>query len=219
MTRFLFVLFVLLFVGCLCETPTEEPISSPFKEKSPECLLVFAIDPSSPFRDNLLNETGLWDFWLGTMTNYARRTVGKDSELIVTPLTGDGVTWFRGSMGDFKDAIQSPEELKNMLRREVRNQSTAYSSLADTLDYLLRIPGVSERKTTVYLVVLGDMVDQSPKDRVVGSMTRFYKAGCGIAFYWPNRNALPEIDSILDQSGFGRTQWTDSFKPRPLFDE
>ena len=218
MKPFLFVLsFVLLFAGC--EEVKDEPITNPLVENTPECILVFAIDPSSPFRDNLLNETGLWDFWIGTMTNYARQTVGRKCRMIVTPITGDNINWFHGSMSDFKEAVQTPEDLKNMLRREVRRQSTPYESLADTVDYLLKIPGVSEVKTSVWLVVMGNMYDESPPMRITQSLARFRNVSGGLCFEWPNRAAIDNIDAIMVNAGYPKFKWNDTWKPSPLFEQ
>lgn len=204
---------LLLFTGCYDDPPAN--FTFQHQQRKADALLVFAVDPTSPYRDHLLKESGLYRFWVGSIANYKNQVQGITNDLVIAPIAGDDVTWFHGTAQDFQEAIDSPETLRALLSNNSK-AITPYQGLADTVEYLLRLDGVADGRTPVYLVVMSSMVDNSPRDKLVRSLKRFRQARTSIAFYWPNRNTLGQIDSMLEEAGYPKTPWEDCFNPPPM---
>jgi hypothetical protein len=216
MKKTLVLPMLLLLPVCGCVEETDGP-PSPFREDKPECVLVFAVDTSVPYRQHLMTDTGLFEFWIGTINNYFRDRIGHDDKMIITQLSNDcDIDLWHGAPGDFTRTIDSPEALRRLIVTDTKPASRPYDALADTISYVLRLPGVSEGRTPAFVVVMSNMMDQTSPNKLIESLKRFRQAGGGIGFYWPDTRALPAVDDFMVKAGYPKPHWKRETHPRAL---
>jgi hypothetical protein len=210
-----FLLLLVAFAGCIDESAPPDPL----RVKPIESLLVFAIDPSEGFQEHLTRDpeenpkNGLYKFWEGTINNLFRQRIGHYDQMMIVPMQeGTDMALWQGTMLDFRESIKSSAELRSLIPQPY--QVHPYQALAETIDYVLRVPGTESGP--IFLIVMSKMVDDSDPEPLIDSLKRFREANGQIGFYWPDSRVLPKIDAIMMASGYGKPNWKAAENPEPL---
>ncbi len=205
MNRYI-ALFVLLFVGCEKYVETD---SSPIQAPSREYMLVFVLDTSGSFTTKMFEGDGLgYTFFLKASDQFFRDRMGADDRIVISQLSANTKTLlWEGTPLSLRKRFGNAQSLQEYItQRSDPAGSRVYAAVADTLDYVCELPGVTEGDTEVCVLVLSDMLDNSPtqeedQQRMVDALRRISQANCAIGFYWVEQFRLSECRQCLLDAG------------------
>lgn len=207
------MLFSLVFcVGCgeyQEETPKPPKVVHP---DEPHFLMVFALDMSSPFRERFLKETGTWKFVMETAANLQRDRVGENDEIVISQLSTErhSVLW-QGSLRDLRRRFASPDDFKQFLINNSKTAAAPSQGLANTIKYLTQLPGVSERRTSVYIAAISSFEDCTGIPELTLALKDLRRVGGTVEYYWVDTDAIETLQAAMMEAGYNKPH----FKPIP----
>jgi hypothetical protein len=204
-------LFVLVFVslGSIgCEQYVEVD-SSPIGSVEREYILAFVLDTSGSFAPRMFAGDELaYKFFLRASDAFFRNRMGENDRIVISQLSAEDRTLlWEGAPLSLRKRFGSSEALQSYIEeRSNPNGSRVYAALADTLDYIYELPGVSEGNTQICVCVLSDMLDSSPtsaedRQRMTESLNRFAQRKGSIGLYWVDQFCLDDCRGCLNDAG------------------
>lgn len=203
-------LLVTSLLICLsgCEKYVEVD-SSPIQPVERDCILAFVLDTSGSFTPMMFDgDKRGYKFFLRASDQYFRNRMGDHDRILISQLSAEQRTMlWEGNPMSLRREFGSSDALQDFIaRKSDPSGSRAYAALADTLDYIVDLPGVREGETEVCVLVLSDMMDNSPsqeedRQRMLESMRRLGEVNGSLGMYWVDQWCLSECRQCLRDSG------------------
>jgi hypothetical protein len=172
-------------------------------------VLAFVVDTSGSFLPMLFggDQKG-YRFFLKTSELFFRNRMGPRDRILISQLSADSRTLlWEGLPRSLRRDFATSDTLRQFIeQRSNPAGSRVYASVADTLDYLYGLPGVSDGRTQICVIVLTDFLDNSPtqqqdRQRMVESLKRFGQTNASVGFYWVDQYCLQDCRQCLADSG------------------
>ena len=205
--RTLYIIGIVLGIaGCERYVAVESP---PITAVGREYILAFVLDTSGSFAQTMFegDEVG-YRFFLRASDQFFRDRMGDDSRILVSQLSAENRTllWEGAPLSLRRRFGNSGSFQKYIEEKSNPSGSRAYAALADTLDYIHELPGVSQGETKVCVLVLSDMIDNSPtqeedRRRMIDSLGRFAQTNGCIGFYWVDQMCLSDCRQCVADAG------------------
>ena len=201
-------LLALLSTQSGCEPRHENPDhASPIVHQDSEYVLAILLDLSGSFTELMTKDGKAYRFAMRVADKYLRRMDSND-RLIISQLsaTNKALLW-DGSPIALRRSFPSANAFRDfLLSKSDPNGSRIHDGIADTLDYLLALPGVQSGKTKSALFVLSDMIDNAPepeksKERLLQALAAYGRAGGGVAFLWVDSSLVLPWRTHLKDAG------------------
>jgi hypothetical protein len=172
-------------------------------------ILAFVLDISGSFTPRMFDGNGLgYKFFLRASDQYFRNRMGDHDRILISQLSAEKRTLlWEGAPLSLRRRFGDSAALRRFIEeRSDPAGSRVYAALADTLDYIYELPGVSEGETEVCVLVLSDMYDtsetqQEDRQRMVNSLKRFSETNSCIGLYWVHQYCLNDCRQFLQDSG------------------
>lgn len=199
-------LVVCLLAGC--ERVAQEESRSPIGMREAEYLVAVVPDLSGSFRHLMAEGDGkAYRFLMAVIDRYFRDRLGSNDRLIVSQIsaTQNTLLW-DGQPKQLRSHFKGAEAFNEFLLKNSHPAgSRCHQGLADTLEYVLSCPGVTEGRTRSAVFVLSDMEDNAPdsaeqKARAKRLLADFGKAGGVVGLYWVG-SPVSEWRQILKDAG------------------
>jgi hypothetical protein len=191
--------------GCEEYVATDSPALSAVQR---DYVLAFVLDTSGSFVPRMFDGKELgYKFFIKASDQYFRNRMGDHDRILISQLSANYRTLlWEGAPLALRRRFGNSESLRKFIQENSDPAgSRVYASVADTLDYIQALPGVSDGKTKVCVLVLSDMLDTSmqPEDRqrMMDSLERFAKTNGSIGLYWVDQFSLSDCRQCLATSG------------------
>lgn len=199
-----------------CQPRTASTAAQPYRETEYEYVLAVVLDMSGSFEPYMqADDASAYRFFQRVTEKYFRQRMGSDDRILLTQLSsGDRPLLWDGQPGGLKRRFPDSKAFADFLKTtSPGNGSNVYASVADTLNYLTRRPGITEN-TTVLTVVLSDLLDNDPnadaaKAELQDALRRYHDRNGYIGFYWVDQTKVQEWDQLLDDAGYPSRVWMD----------
>jgi hypothetical protein len=153
------------------------------------------------------NEVG-YKFFLRASDQYFRNRMGEHDRILISQLSADSRTLlWEGAPLTLRRRFGNSASLQRFIEEKSNPAgSRVYAALSDTLDYIYELPGVRDGSSEVCVIVLSDMVDNSPtqeedRQRMIESLTRFSTTDGHIGLYWVDQLCLRDCRRVLAEAG------------------
>jgi hypothetical protein len=205
--RALFIIGVALsLAGCERYVVVE---SSPIHAVERGYILAIVLDTSGSFAQTMFEgDRAGYRFFLRASDQFFRDRMGENDRILITQLSAEDRTLlWEGPPLSLRRRFGNSASLRQFLEEKSNpGGSRAYAAVADTLDYLYELPGVSEGKTKVCVLVLSDMLDNSPtqetdRRQMADSLSRLAQADASIGFYWVDQMCLSDCRQCVADAG------------------
>ena len=192
--------------GCEAYVPVETP---PIGNIERDYLLCFVLDTSGSFSPRMFEGEQLgYKFFLRASDQFFRNRMEPHDRILVSQLSANNRTLlWEGPPLTLRRQFGSAEALQRFIQeRSDPAGSRVYAALADSLDYIHNLPGVSDGKTTVCVLVLSDMMDTSAapeidRQRMTEALSRFGQTKGCIGLYWVDQRWLTDCRQYLNDAG------------------
>jgi len=199
---------VLGLVGCERYVEVD---SSPLAVEDREYILAIILDTSKSFSQRMFGDNGTgYKFFLRTSDQLFRDRMGEDHSILISQLSAEERTLlWEGTPLSLRKRFRSSDSLREFIEQHSNpSGSRAYAAVADTLEYIYELPGVSEGRTKVCVLVLSDMLDNSPtpqedRQRLIAALSQFGQTNGCIGFYWVDQTCLRDCRQCLTDAGIG----------------
>lgn len=218
---------LLLLAGCgepYVETGTMAPITTAQREY----LLVLAVDVSGSFMEEMFGNDGrAYRFTLLAADKLFRDRMGEEDHILLSQLSAnDRPLLWEGTPRELRRKFGSSDALKHFILSKADPQgSRLFAGVAETLDYVSVLPGVPEGQSQVCVLVLSDMLDNSPTQaedwqKMTEAMKTAKEQGIHVGFYFVDINMLPTVRDGMSTAGLD-TRYIESgileSPPLPVF--
>jgi hypothetical protein len=192
-------------VGCEQYVPVE---TSPLDTLDRDYILAFVLDTSGSFTDKMFGGDELgYKFFIKSAEQFFRTRMEPRDRIVISQLSAnDRTLLWEGSPQGLRRRFGDSAALKQFLQEKSDPVgSRVYAALADTLDYIYALPGVSTGKTKVCVVVLSDMLDSTEatadRDRMVQALSQIGSIKGSVGLYWVDQSRLVDCRQCLADSG------------------
>ncbi len=196
-------------IGCLVGCEEYVAVDAPpIGAMEREYILAFVLDTSGSFSDKMFGGPELgYKFFVRSSEQFFRNRMDPNDRIVISQLSAnDRTLLWEGAPQGLRHRFGSSAVLQKFLKdKSDPVGSRVYAALADTLDYIYALPGVSEGKTKVCVVVLSDMLDSgglaSDRERMVQALKQIARTKGSIGLYWVDQSCLNECRQCLADSG------------------
>lgn len=160
-TAMMTLIAVSVIAGCTKKVATDRPDKqAAFEEPPIDYALVMQYDISGSFYPEMVLKGRAFTYSLQTLDAFQRECPGSNPQLILSHISGSTrpVLW-QGRPRELKKKFSGPAEMRAFLERNNVPGSRVYDSVRETIEHLLSLPGVREKKVPTMLLVYSDMED------------------------------------------------------------
>jgi hypothetical protein len=192
-----------------CQRRHDAGIPSLQQEKS-DYVLAIVLDASGSFgRKMLANDAVAHRFFLRATEKFFRDRGATDDKIVVAQLSAErkSLLW-EGKPTALRRRFPDTQAFNRFLLDNSKQEgSRVHSAIADTLDYVMDLPGVSEKQTRVLVLVLSDMKSENAEEpaaskaRLLNSLQRFGRLEGAIGLYWVDQGLVSEWKEHLKDAG------------------
>ena len=199
---------VCLLLACGCERRRETRAFVTTEEDS-EYVIAVLVDLSGSFLDRMTEGGQAHDFMLALLDRYFRERIGTNDQLILAQISGtpDRSLLWQGSPFELRKQFPTARAFSDFLRSKADPQgSCVHNAVVQTVEYVMNIPSVSNRKAKSAVFVLSDMIDNGPKGSmsrggVVKVLSDYAKLGGAFFFYFVDQTLIPVWMADLKKAG------------------
>lgn len=203
----LMICVTVLQLSCQKREITTAP--PPFTDETYDYMLAVVLDMSGSFADKMqANNPIAYRFFMRVSENFFVERMGSDDQIVIAQLSADENTLlWQGKPSSLKKRFPTPEAFSQfLLENSSPSGSRVYSATADTLDYIMDMPGIGEH-TRLLTIVLSDMSNEVPEDsreakaRLAQSLQQFSQLNGAIGLYWVDQQFIPEWKQHFRDAG------------------
>lgn len=221
------VLSTLACLSIACEQRESTTAPAPFAGADHEYVLAFVLDMSGSFAERMQEDDGrAYQFFQQVAERFFMNRIGANDRVVIAQLSADERTLlWEGTPGSLMQRFPGPTEFSEfLLTHSHPGGSHVYSAMAETLDYLMAMPGVSPTDTRVLTVVLSDMRsegedEQEGRSEVLASLKEYGKLNGALGLYWVGQERLLEWQQLLTESGVQHFHIESEIVDSPLLPE
>lgn len=211
------LLIGLLLVLCGCEQKSKEITFEPQKT---DYLVSITLDLSLSYRDEMIKDGKAYKMLGRLMQKLFIERMGYSDKVILSQVSGNkrALLW-EGSPLEFSRRFQSAEEFNQFLAdRSSELGSNVYDGMSDTLEYVMRYPGVRDGTTKTAVFVLSDMEENmgGSEDRLQDNLRDYASCNGLVVLYWVDQDESAKWRNILTNSGVQHVV-QDEFVENPEF--
>ena len=218
MNRRMFLCLALVLSGCQVH---EESHTNAIQHDRRKYVVAILMDTSGSFQSLMFGQDGrAYEFCMETAKDF-REEIGDDGTVLLAQLSGndDPLLW-EGTPQQLMSSFSSAENLRDFIRsKSDPNASRLFGGLADAMAYLR---GVSGPDTILCVVVLTDLIDNSPtqkedRKRLVEELRRFNKPQNCIGMYYLATKEMQVCRELFAEAGLdGAAEGKIVHKPKRL---
>lgn len=195
-------------VGCEPFIESEGPVT-PLKLPKREYVLALALDASGSFIEEVLGSEGrAYNFMMQAANRLFQDRMGQHDRILIAQLSANArpLLW-EGPPRSLKREFGSGKVLQEfILQRADPNGSRLYAGTEKTLNYIYRLPGVSENEISVCVLVLSDMLDNSDtsaddRKRMIAALSQFKDLKAAFGYYFVDIERLEDTRQCLMDAG------------------
>jgi hypothetical protein len=199
------VVVFIVFTGCEEYVAVDVPKIAVVER---DYILAFVLDTSGSFTYKMFDGDEIaYKFFLRSTDQFFRNGAGNHANrVLISQLSGNSRTLlWEGSPLALRNQFQTSAAIKQfVVERSDPAASRVYGALADTLNYLVELPGVRDGKTELCVLVLSDMLDTTSAEEernMQEALGRFAKTNSAIGFYWVDQFRLNDCRKWLVDAG------------------
>jgi hypothetical protein len=220
----LFACGLLLATGCERRRDTQ-PIA--VVDDDPEYVVAVLVDLSGSFLDKITEGGHAHDFLLALIDRYFRDRIGTNDQIILAQIsaTPDRALLWQGSPLELRKAFPNPRAFADFLRSQADPQgSEVHNALAQTVEYVMTQPSVSNRKAKSAVFAMSDLHDTSSepvvsRNRAIDVLCEYGKLGGTVCLYFVDQTLVPVWQRELKKTGLEFTVASEIRRPTlPSFD-
>jgi len=199
---------MLCLTGCETYVESDKPAEI-LKTPKRDYVLAVAVDTSGSFADEMFGKSGRgYRFTLQAVDRLFRDRPGKDDRVLLAQLSANPrAPLWEGTPRSLRKSFGSSEKLKTFIQeRSDPAGSRLYAGIAQTLNYIHSLPGVKEGETKVCVLILSDMMDNSPtqaedKEQMIEALRRLKNAKGQVGLYFVDIGCLESTRQCFTDAG------------------
>jgi hypothetical protein len=208
MFRKIMVASLCLLLACGCERRREIKHFAAAEDDS-EYVIAVVVDLSGSFLEKMTEGGQAHSFMLSLLDRYFRERVGTHDQIILAQISGtpDRALLWQGSPFELRKQFPNSRAFSEFLRSKADpHGSCVHNALAQTVEYVMSQPNVSNCKAKSAVLVMSDMVDNSPKgslskDQVGDVLCDYAKIGGVVCLYFVDQTLIPVWERELRKAG------------------